>query len=158
MEPGHEQRAFLEARRTGHLATVDADGMPHVVPVCYALGAETLYIVLDEKPKRAAVRDLKRVRNIRVNPRAALVVDHYDDADWTRLGWVMARGPAEIIEPGAEHTDALVALRRRYPQYRAMALEQNPMIALRIASLTSWGRLDGTAPAAPAGQGEGTPG
>ncbi|MEL0114438.1 MAG: TIGR03668 family PPOX class F420-dependent oxidoreductase [Rickettsiales bacterium] len=136
-----EQRAFLETRRLGHLATADAGGMPHVVPVCYALHDETLYVALDEKPKRAAARSLKRVRNIEANPRAALVVDHYDDKDWSRLGWVMARGSAEIIEPGPEHAEALAALRRRYSQYRDMTLEENPIIALRIERVTGWGLL-----------------
>lgn len=140
--PSPIEREFLEAQRVGRLATVDADGMPHVVPVCYALVDGALYVVLDEKPKRVAARALKRVRNILANPRAALVVDHYEDADWSRLGWVMARGQATIIETGEEHAAALRALRRRYPQYRSMELDQSPMIALRIEKLTSWGQLN----------------
>ena len=140
-EPGTAERAFLEAQRVGRLATVDADGMPHVVPVCYALLDRTLYVVLDEKPKNVAARGLKRVRNILANPRAALVVDHYEDADWSRLGWVMALGAARIIEPGAEHATALRGLRDRYPQYLSMDLDRSPMIALRIEKITRWGQL-----------------
>ena len=138
--PNAAERALLETQRVGRLATVDADGMPHVVPVCYALVDRTLYVVLDEKPKRVAARALKRVRNILANPRAALVVDHYEDADWSRLGWVMARGQAEIVEPGEEHAAALRALRGRYPQYLSMDLDQSPMIALRIEKITRWGK------------------
>jgi len=138
--PNAAERALLETQRVGRLATVDADGMPHVVPVCYALVDRTLYVVLDEKPKRVAARALKRVRNILANPRAALVVDHYEDADWSRLGWEMARGQAEIVEPGEEHAAALRALRGRYPQYLSMDLDQSPMIALRIEKITRWGK------------------
>src|ERR1043166_961658 len=97
------QRRFLDRGRVGHLATADAGGAPHLVPVCYAVairvdGGASLYITIDEKPKRRD-RPLKRLRNIIENPRAAFVVDRWDE-DWRRLGWVMLRGPAEILENG----------------------------------------------------------
>src|SRR5207302_3099175 len=66
-----DARRFLEAHRVGHLATADAHGGPHVVPVCYALDHEALYFIADEKPKRRAARELKRLENLRENPRAA---------------------------------------------------------------------------------------
>jgi PPOX class probable F420-dependent enzyme len=136
---GDRQRRFLEAARVGHLATADRAGMPHVVPVCYALAGEAVYVTIDEKPKRRDI-PLKRVRNILENPRFAFVVDRWDE-DWTRLGWVMLRGPAEILESGPEHDRAQTLLRERYPQYRAMALEELPVLALRIATVASWGNL-----------------
>ena len=133
------QRRFLDAGRVGHLATADRAGVPHVVPVCYAVAGETVYITIDEKPKR---RDapLKRVRNLMENPRFSLVVDRWDE-DWTRLGWVMLRGSAEILDGGPEHDHAQVLLRERYPQYRTMALGELPVLALRIAGATGWGNL-----------------
>ena len=133
------QRRFVESSRVGHLATADASGAPHLVPVCFALREATLYITVDEKPKRRD-RPLKRVRNILENPRAAFVVDRWDE-DWTRLGWVMLRGPAEILDSGAEHDAAQDRLRERYPQYRTMNLADLPVIALRIAHVASWGDL-----------------
>ena len=133
------QRRFLDAGRVGHLATADRAGIPHVVPVCYALAATTVYITIDEKPKRRDV-PLKRVRNILENPRFSFVVDRWDE-DWTRLGWVMLHGPAEILESGAEHDRAQTLLRERYPQYRAMALAELPVLALRVARAASWGNL-----------------
>jgi len=133
------ERRFVESRRVGHLATAEPGGMPHLVPVCFALLGDTLYITVDEKPKRQD-RPLKRVRNIRDNPHAAFVVDRYDE-DWTRLGWVMLRGPAEILTEGEEHDRAQAELRSRYPQYRTMNLAGLPVIALRIARATSWGDL-----------------
>lgn len=140
-EPGltERQRRFLDTSRVGRLATADRHGAPHVIPVCYALAAETLYITIDEKPKRRDI-PLKRVRNIVENPQAAFVADRWDE-DWTRLGWVMLRGRAEILHDGAEHDRAQALLRSRYPQYRAMDLAGLPVIALRIARATSWGDL-----------------
>ena len=135
------QRRFLEQNRVGRLATADKGGMPHAVPVCYAVAENTLYVTIDEKPKRQD-RPLKRVRNILENPQAAFVADRWDE-DWNRLGWVMLRGSAEILYDGAEHDRAQALLRDRYPQYRSMNLAELPVIALRIARATSWGDLSG---------------
>ena len=133
------QRRFLEYCRVGRLATADKAAVPHVIPVCYAVADATLYVTIDEKPKRHDV-PLKRVRNILENPQATFVADRYD-ADWRRLGWVMLRGSAEILEGGAEHDRAQELLRARYPQYRAMTLGGLPVIALRIVRATNWGDL-----------------
>jgi PPOX class probable F420-dependent enzyme len=133
------QRRFLDKGRVGRLATADRSGAPHVIPVCYAVAEDTLYVTIDEKPKRRDV-PLKRVRNILENPQAAFVADHYDE-DWRRLGWIMLRGRAEILDDGAEHDRAQELLRARYPQYRAMNLTDLPVIALRIARAIGWGDL-----------------
>ena len=143
-------RGFLERQRLGHLATADASGAPHVVPVCFVLLGQRVYIAIDEKPKRAAPLRLRRLRNIAENPRVALVADVYDDHDWSRLGFVLLHATARILQPPSgdadntddEHTRAIRALRQKYPQYRAMALDQLPVIAADIQSVTTWGRLD----------------
>jgi PPOX class probable F420-dependent enzyme len=139
------ERGFLQAHRVGHLATADARGDPHVVPVCFAIAEDTLYITIDEKPKRSSGRPLSRLRNIMDNPAVAFVADRYDE-DWTRLGWVMLRGRAEILADGAEHDRAQALLCERYPQYRTMQLAGLPVIALRIARATGWGNLAAAAP------------
>ena len=135
----HERR-FLSRRQVAHLATADRHGAPHVVPVCYAIAGDALYITIDEKPKRAD-RPLKRLRNIAENPTVAVVVDRYDD-DWTRLGWVMLRGRADILSDGAEHARAQNLLRSRYPQLNNMQIASLPVIAVRIERVTSWGNLE----------------
>ncbi len=134
-----EQRRFIETRRVGHLATADATGAPFLTPVCFGLRGETLFVTIDEKPKRRDV-PLKRVRNILENPNAAFIADRYDE-DWTRLGWVMLRGRADILDTGEEHDRAQALLCERYPQYRAMNLVGLPVIALRIAHVAGWGDL-----------------
>ena len=123
------------------MATADAKGAPHLVPVCYAIIGDSLYITIDEKPKRTGV-PLKRLRNITENPEVAVTVDRWDE-DWSRLAWVMLRGRAEILNDGEEHDLAQARLRERYPQYRAMDLDRLPVIAMRIARATGWGALDG---------------
>jgi PPOX class probable F420-dependent enzyme len=134
-----EQRGFLARGRVAHLATADGRGAPHLVPVCYAVDGGSLYITIDEKPKRQDV-PLKRLRNIRANPRVAVTVDRWDE-DWTRLAWVMLRGSAEILDGGPEHDHAQALLRERYPQYRSMDIASLPVIAVRIGRVLSWGQL-----------------
>jgi PPOX class probable F420-dependent enzyme len=134
-------RAFCERSRVARLATADANGVPHLVPVCYAIIGDSLYISIDEKPKRTDI-PLKRLRNIAENPEVAVTVDRWDE-DWRRLAWVMLRGRADILTGGEEHDRAQARLRERYPQYRAMDLAPLPVIALRIARATAWGDLDG---------------
>ena len=137
-----EQRRFLAAQRVAHLATADAAGRPHVVPICYALSGNTVYFTVDEKPKKKPGARLKRLSNLRENPMAALVVDRYDE-DWSRLGWVMLQGSAEILESGDEHDLAQANLRARYPQLATMRLEGLPVVAVRIDHAASWGQLEG---------------
>jgi PPOX class probable F420-dependent enzyme len=134
-----QQARFIDSRRVGHLATADAQGAPHLVPVCFVVSEGALYITIDQKPK-GDPRGLKRLKNIIENPVAAFVADRYDE-DWARLGWVMLRGPAQILVDGAEHDRAQALLRLRYRQYRGMVLDDLPVIALRIERVTSWGNL-----------------
>ncbi len=135
------QRAFVLAHRVARLATADAAGAPHVVPVTFALDGDTLYIGIDAKPKQGDAAGRKRLRNIVANPAVAVVVDCYAE-DWSRLGWVMLRGPAAILEAGqAGHAAAQALLLARYPQLHTMRIDALPVIALRIARVTAWGDL-----------------
>src|ERR1700720_4845066 len=93
------QQRFLETRRVVRLATADARGAPHVIPVCFAVADGTLYITIDEKPKRRTGAPLKRLRNIAENPAVAVIVDRYDE-DWGRLGWGVLRGAAQNLREG----------------------------------------------------------
>ena len=135
------ERLFLEHQRVARLATADAQGRPHVVPVCFISVETCVYISIDEKPKRLNIQPLKRLRNLQENHHVALLVDHYDDRDWSRLGWLMVRGVADILEEGQEHDLAQNLLKQRYPQYRSMALSALPVIAIRIQKVSSWGNV-----------------
>jgi PPOX class probable F420-dependent enzyme len=129
---------FVHRRRVARLATADADGRPYIVPVCYAFDGARFYSPLDEKPKRTAAAQLKRVRNIEAQPEVSLVIDRYDD-DWSQLAYVQVAAHAELLAPEDEgHATAVVLLRERYPQYRTMALEQSQLIAMAPTAVTSW--------------------
>jgi PPOX class probable F420-dependent enzyme len=133
------ETAFVQKQRVARLATADENGSPHLIPVCYAFDGTRFYTPLDEKPKRVAGSSLRRVRNIEARHEASLLIDQYDD-DWSRLGYVLVHGRAELIEPGHEtHAQALTLLRARYIQYRTMALEQYSVIMITPESVTSWG-------------------
>lgn len=139
MELSPEIAAFVERQRVGRFATVGSAGMPHVVPVCFTLLNGRFYIPIDEKPK--STTRLQRLKNIEGNPRVALVLDDYSE-DWSYLAWVMIRGQADIIERGGDHLPAIAALRAKYPQYQAMALEDRPLIRISPERVTAWGFAD----------------
>ena len=90
---------FIQQQRVARLATADAEGHPHVVPVCYAFDGARFYIPLDEKPKRVAAIQLKRVRNIEARPEVSLVIDRYDD-DWSQLAYVQVAAQRRITGAG----------------------------------------------------------
>ena len=135
-----DQRRFLDGQRVARLATADAGAHPHVIPICFVVTGNTVYFSIDEKPKKQSGAPLKRIANIRENPFVAVVADHYDD-DWSRLGWVMIQGRAEILASGEEHDRAQASLQARYRQLQAMGIEALPVVAIRIEHAASWGSL-----------------
>ncbi|MGH3090486.1 MAG: TIGR03668 family PPOX class F420-dependent oxidoreductase [Rubrobacteraceae bacterium] len=141
-----EETAFLVRSRVARLATADAGGKPHAIPVCFAYAPGSVYIALDEKPKDVDPRRLKRVRNVLENPNVTLVADRYDE-DWSLLAFVMVRGTARLLEPDSEgHEAAVRLLRGKYRQYERMRIEANPVIAIRVEKISSWGELIATEP------------
>jgi PPOX class probable F420-dependent enzyme len=127
------RRRVLEAR-VGRLATLGAHGDPHVVPLCFALDGETLYSAIDQKPKRS--QRLRRVENLRANPQAAVLVDHYEER-WSRLWWVRVDAEARMLEEGTERERALELLVAKYRQYQE-APPNGPVIALDVRRWTGW--------------------
>lgn len=133
--------------KIGHLATADGAGAPHVIPVCFALGedsidSDVIYSVLDQKPKRTSLNRLRRVRNILANPQVALVVDHYEDA-WDRLWYILVMGRAELLVEGEERVRAIALLRQKYHQYQDMDIEDNPVIKIVTIGTVAWGPESG---------------
>ena len=137
-----EQLRFLAAQRVGRLASADATGMPHAIPVCYACDGARLFIALDAKPKRVPPERLKRVRNILENPQVALVADRYSE-DWSALAYLLIQGRAALLPPeDVRHAPAVALLRARYPQYVTMPIEQHAMIVIEPQRVVAWGRLE----------------
>jgi PPOX class probable F420-dependent enzyme len=127
-------REQVEAARVGRLATIDDEGRPHLVPICFALVGETLYSAVDEKPKRS--KRLKRLENIRRHPTVTALVDHYEE-DWSRLWWVRLDGTAKVLDVGTERDHALELLGAKYQQYRTEP-PTGPVIAVRIEAWRGW--------------------
>lgn len=143
---------FMKLARVAHLATADAAGNPHNVPLCFWFdGSVHFYFVIDQKPKRRAGLELKRMRNIAANPRVAFIIDHYEE-EWSYLAYVMVHGAARVVEDANEYLLALRHLRDKYPQYRAMALSfaNNPMVRIDAERVHAWGERFAPPPANPA--------
>jgi PPOX class probable F420-dependent enzyme len=122
------------------LATTTPDGIPHLVPVVFAVDAasrgayDVVYTAVDAKPK--TTRRLRRLANIESNPQVSLLVDHYAD-DWTQLWWVRADGVAAIHSGGDAMDTGCRLLRAKYPQYQSVPLH-GPVIAVTVHRWSSW--------------------
>jgi PPOX class probable F420-dependent enzyme len=127
-------RGLVQDARVGRLATVTADGRPHVVPCCYVLAGDSIYSAVDAKPKSTLV--LRRLLNLSANPTAALLVDHYND-DWSQLWWVRVDGAGRVLETGAERDRALSLLAAKYDQYRVTP-PPGPALAIDITAWRAW--------------------
>jgi PPOX class probable F420-dependent enzyme len=128
---GAELRRLLAGARVARLATVTADGRPHVVPVCFALDGHVAYSAVDAKPKRT--QRLQRLANVQATGRAALLADHYEE-DWRRLWWVRADGRGRLVAAEDERGRALALLAAKYDQYRA----QPPAGAVLAVDVERW--------------------
>lgn len=127
-------RSRVAEAAVGRLATVTADGRPHVVPCCFAVQGDTIYSAVDHKPK--STRLLRRLANLRTNPNAALLVDHYTD-DWSALWWVRADGTGRILDDGSDFTSAIALLVAKYAQY-SDAPPAGPVIAIDVTTWLAW--------------------
>jgi coenzyme F420-0:L-glutamate ligase/coenzyme F420-1:gamma-L-glutamate ligase len=131
-------QGYLAEQRVARLATVDAQGRPQVVPVCFVFDGQHFYIALDAKPKSVPPTRLKRVRNIAANPHVSLLIDTYTE-DWSRLRYVMLSGTATLEAPSTPlHTTAMPLLKEKYPQYRTMPIEEQLIIAITPTSSHIW--------------------
>jgi len=128
-----ETRARFAAARVARLATADAAGHPHLVPIAFAVDGDTIYSAVDAKPKRT--RALRRLANVRANPAVSLLVDHWDEADWSRLWWARADGHGRVLDPDdPEARRAVDLLRERYPRQQA----QGEVLAIAIERWSGW--------------------
>ncbi len=116
------------------LATVGPDGQPHLVPITFAVHGDGIYTAVDAKPK--TTMNLRRLRNIRADPRVAVLADHYE-ADWDRLWWARAEGLASVLGEPADLAGPLELLAARYPRYRVNP-PAGPVIAIAVHRWAGW--------------------
>ena len=129
-----EARRRIAAARVGRLASVDANGRPHVVPICFAMSGDQVVSVVDRKPKRTS--QLRRLENVRRTPDVQLMVDYYDD-DWSLLWWVRIVGRGRVIEHGSAREKAVDLLAAKYVQYREHR-PMGPVLLIEITRISSW--------------------
>jgi PPOX class probable F420-dependent enzyme len=130
-----EAKRRLAAARIGYLATVRANGRPHVVPIVFAVDDDDIYGIADPKPKRDP--DLLRHRNIAANPGVSLLVDEYEES-WELIWWVRADGTARIADAGPDRDTAMALLRAKYPQYATWTSPFGAAMVMRVERITSW--------------------
>jgi PPOX class probable F420-dependent enzyme len=130
---GEEARRRFASASVARLATVGADGRPHVVPIVFAVEGDTIYSAVDQKPKRTT--KLRRLANIEANPKVSVLVDHYED-DWQKLWWVRADGRAQVLD-ASEANEAIDRLAERYEQYVAER-PAGPVLAIEVERWSGW--------------------
>jgi PPOX class probable F420-dependent enzyme len=130
---GKDVAALLDWERVCRVATVSADGVPHIVPVCHVLDGGKLYF--------GTGQDDVKIRNLRANPRATVVVDVYSD-QWSTLRGAMVQGTARIIEGGPAFRRVRRRLYEKYPQYPDdAALDESDSLVVEVTPthVFSWG-------------------
>jgi PPOX class probable F420-dependent enzyme len=126
---------LLTEARVGRLATVRADGRPHMVPCCFVYTGDAVYSAVDDvKPKFSPA--LRRLDNLRANPAATLLVDHYSD-DWAQLWWIRVDGDARIVDDVVERERAIAQLCLKYEQY-ARRPPPGPVLAIDVTGWRAW--------------------
>jgi PPOX class probable F420-dependent enzyme len=124
---------IIERERVCRVATVNADGMPHLVPVCSTLAEGKIYF--------GSSPDGRKVKNLEANPSCTVTVDLYAE-DWGSLKGVMVQGRAALIAKGPRFRRARALLYRKYPQYETdAALDEKDSVIVEVTptAVFSWG-------------------
>jgi PPOX class probable F420-dependent enzyme len=130
-----EARRRFRGERVARLATVTPEGRPHLVPVVFALEGDRVWTIVDRKPKRTT--DLRRLANVRAEPRVSLLVDGYDDQDWAALWWVRADGTGAVLEGSDDVARAVSILAAKYPLH-AEDPPRGPVLAIDVERWVGW--------------------
>lgn len=133
-----QARDRFGAARVGRLATADVDGVPHLVPITFALRDDTVAFAVDDKPKTTTC--LRRLANIASNPQVSVLVDHYDE-DWRQLWWARADGTAAEVTGSAQRAALVAALAAKYPQY-ANRTPRGVVVAITVRRWSGWSARD----------------
>ena len=124
---------FVRWARVCRVATVSAEGVPHLIPVCHVLAGQKLYF--------GSGKDGAKIRNLKANPRITVTVDEYSD-HWDGLKGAMVQGHARLIERGPEFTRFRDLLYEKYPQYpkeAALATSDSVIVEVTPTRVFTWG-------------------
>jgi nitroimidazol reductase NimA-like FMN-containing flavoprotein (pyridoxamine 5'-phosphate oxidase superfamily) len=115
---------FLRYMRVARLATFDGERI-HIVPICPVYDGDVFYMGTHARTRK--------VRNLRRDSRATLLVDQYSE-DWTRHAAVMMDGTVEVIEDGAAFAKGKALLEAKYPQYpQLFPIKEGETVILRFS-------------------------
>jgi len=123
-----KQRAFLKANEVCRLATVSKDGSPQVTPVIYALDGDSFVIAVDY--------GTKKLKNVKENPRVAIVVDRLRPTKAVTI-----EGVCKVHERGAEYLRLLDLLMKKFEAYRKnpWGEGESPIFRITPTKVVSWG-------------------
>ncbi len=118
----------------GVLSTLNSTHAIDSVPVCFVVAGDLVGIPIDTvKPKQST--RLGRLRNLEADPRATLLVEHWDADDWSALWWV--RISLELVtSDDATRTSLRDQLAAKHPQYAQGGIED--VIVLKITDVHTW--------------------
>lgn len=129
-----DARRRFAAARVAVLATADAAGAPHLVPVTFVVDGDTAWTATDDKSKRTTM--LRRHDNIRAQPRVSLLVQHWSE-DWSLLWWVRADGLALVTMEQSTVDRVTGLLTAKYPQYEEVSVK-GPVIEVAVHKWRGW--------------------
>jgi PPOX class probable F420-dependent enzyme len=123
-----KETAFLKSSEICRLATASKDARPQVTPVMYAMDGAAFVIAVDY--------GTKKLKNVKVNPNVALVVDRLRP---TRA--VTVEGTCQVHEKGAEYRRLLEVLMGRFEFYRKNPWKEgeSPIFRITPQKAVSWG-------------------
>jgi PPOX class probable F420-dependent enzyme len=131
-----EARNRLMAADHGILCTLHDRRGVDAVPVAFAVGDEDYIGIPVDQVKPKASSNLQRERNLAADPRATLLVEHWDRDDWSRLWWVRA----ELRwhgDPTPTHAAGLASrLADRYPQYHDQPFHR--VLVFDVVGISGW--------------------
>ena len=125
-----QMRARVAAASVARVATLDAQGRAHLVPVVFVLDGDTLYSGSDAGPR------VRRLRNLERDRRVTVLVDAYDE-DWSKVWWVRIRGQGRAVDDGPERDRALRLLVDKYPQFGGVPPD-GPVMAVNVEEWAGW--------------------
>jgi PPOX class probable F420-dependent enzyme len=132
----HEALARLRAHDHGILCTVHASRGVDAVPVVYAIDDDGYVGVPIDRVKAKESSRLQRERNLEADPRAALLVEHWDRHDWSQLWWVRAELRLTPDVDGERAVPLAALLAERYDQYRGQPFDK--VLVLHIVDVSGW--------------------
>ncbi len=134
-------KIFLGQQKVCRLATVDRRGQPHVVPVWHIIMDGDIYIETSPNSKKG--------RNLKANPKMALVIDAGDNFDAYK--GVMIQGTVEFVKDKRVLARFRDAMAQRYfgtaehPGYKYLVSGSDPLLMKVIPKkVVTWDYSNGT--------------